>query len=110
MKAVKIEVPSATMPIIGGIIAPPTIEETIKPDNSLVYSGILSIVIEKSRGKIFAKPSPTSEIPINVSINELQKIKRIPLRAVMPVINSNLFGAMCAMIHEPKNLPTKIGR
>ena len=98
------------MPIIGGIIAPPAIEETIKPDNSFVYSGILSIVIEKSRGKIFAKPRPVRKTPINVRIKELQKIKSIPLRAVKPVINSNLFGAIRDMINEPKNLPTNIGK
>jgi len=65
------------MAIIGGIIAPPAIEETIKPDNSLVYSGLLSIVIENRRGKILAKPRPVRKTPINVRIKELQKIKSI---------------------------------
>ena len=91
-------------------MAPPAIEETINPDNSFVYSGILSIVIENKSGKIFAKPSPIRNTPINVRVNELLKINNIPLRAITPVINNNLFGAICDIIHEPKNLPAKIGR
>ena len=110
INANKIEVLSATIPITGGSIAPPAIEETINPDNSFVYSGILSIVIENKSGKIFAKPRPTIKTPIRVRVNELQKISNIPLRAVTPVINNNFFGAICDIINDPKNRPTKIGR
>ena len=110
INANKIEVLSATIPITGGSIAPPAIEETINPDNSFVYSGILSIVIENKSGKIFAKPRPTIKTPIRVRVNELQKISNIPLRAVMPVINNNFLGAICDIINDPKNLPANIGR
>ena len=94
INAVSIEVLSATIPIIGGITAPPAIEETIKPDNSLVRPGILSMVIEKIRGKIFAKPRPASRTPINVSVNELLNIRIIPVSATIPVTSNNFFGTI----------------
>jgi len=60
----KIELLSATTPINRGINAPPIIAVIIKPESSLALFGILSTVIEKTRGKIFAKPKP----PVNIQI------------------------------------------
>ena len=43
---------SAIIPVIGGITAPPTIAVIIRPDISLVLSGNVSIVIEKTSGNL----------------------------------------------------------
>ena len=60
----KTDILSATNPITGGINAPPIIAEIINPESSFALSGILSTVIEKTRGKILAKPKP----PVNMQI------------------------------------------
>lgn len=95
---------------MGGITAPPAIEETIKPDNSLVWLGMLSMVIEKISGKIFANPSPVSRTPTNVKTNELLNINKIPVSATTPVISNNFFGTIRAIINDPKKRPSRIGR
>jgi hypothetical protein len=53
-----VEVASAINPMINGTIAPPTMAVTIRPDNSLILSGIFSTVMLKIKGKILANPNP----------------------------------------------------
>ena len=104
------KVASATMPIKGGIKAPPAIEETIKPESSLVCSGMRSMVMEKINGKMLANPRPMRKMPIKVRENEELKIKLMPTSANSTVKISMRFGAIFAKTNDPRNLPTKIGR
>ena len=48
----------AAKPVSSGTIAAPTIAVVIRPEISLVFSGIRSTQIEKIKGKILAKPTP----------------------------------------------------
>ena len=104
------EVLSATNPIIGGRIAPPTMAVTINPDNSLERSGILSTVIEKISGKILANPRPVSTIPVKVRISIPENNNNKPIIEMITVITRNLFGAKIRKIKPPVNLPIKIGK
>ena len=50
----------AKAPVMSGTMAAPTMAVVIKPEISLVSSGILSTAMEKISGKILAKPIPIS--------------------------------------------------
>ena len=104
------DVRSINIPIMGGIRAPPTIAVTIKPDNSLVRSGILSTVIEKINGKILANPKPTKIMLIKVTTFIFRKISNIPITDMRTVISRNFLGFNQRRIIPPVNLPIRIGK
>ncbi len=82
---------SATAPKITGTNAPPIMAVTIKPEISLLRSGMASIVIENTNGKILAKPKPIMNIAANPII-EVVATKRpnIPSIATRVVTLRNL--------------------
>jgi len=107
---IKIVVLSATNPIMGGSMAPPTIAVTINPESSLDRSGILSTVIEKIKGNIFANPKPVNTIPMNVRNSIPENKNNRPIIEMMTDITKNFFGARILKIIPPVNLPIRIGK
>lgn len=109
-KPIKIEVLSATKPMMGGRNAPPTMAVTINPDNSFDRSGILSTVIENINGKIFANPKPVNTIPANVISSKPENNSNKPITDMITVITRNFFGAKARNIKPPVNLPINMGK
>ena len=83
---------------------------TIKPDNSLVRSGILSTVIAKISGKIFANPKPTNTIPTNVSDNIPDNKASMPTNDVSTVTIKKDLADKKRNNNEPEKRPIRIGK
>ena len=79
----------------------------IKADISLDFSGYLSILREKIRGKIFAEPAATTTIPATAKSVELpEMIKPNPINATMDEIIRNKEDEILFKMSAPKNLDT----
>ena len=94
-----------TIPIIGGIIAPPTIAITSNPDISLALDGILLIAIENTSGKRFPAPKPRIKIAVSAMTSEVEnKIKNAPTIAKIVVTTRKKFGLKNCNKIAPENL------
>ncbi len=80
-------------PIIGGIIAPPTITIINSPDISLDLEGILFIAIEKTNGNRFPAPKPTMKIAEKAIISLVEnRINNVPVKAKIVVVTKKKEG------------------
>ncbi len=100
-----VEVKSETKPIKGGRMAPPTIAVIISPESSFVFSGNLSIVMEKIRGKIFANPSPINKTLIITTVFIPVKRPKRDKTETSDVIKKKFSALIQFKITPPKNLP-----
>ena len=82
----------ATTPMSAGIIAPPTIAMTNKPESSLLRSGIVSIKIEKINGKTLANEIPARNIDTRTTGSDGTKVPRSATTPTSAVDKKNFFG------------------
>lgn len=113
MHKINIDIPKATelvsltQPTISGITAPPDIAIIINPEISLLRTGNLSTVIEKTSGNIFATASPIMKTSTHAIAGDL-KI-RIATKHKIPsteVHKKNLREDIFVSIIAPANVPS----
>lgn len=96
-----------TIPIIGGMIAPPTIAMISSPDISLALEGILFIAMEKTKGNKFPAPNPITKIATCAKISEVESSKkRVPTIASIVVVTRKKVGLKNCNRMAPANLLT----
>ena len=85
----------AAAPVMTGTKAAPTMAVVIRPEISLVFSGILSTQIEKMSGNMLAKPMPM-RMKLNQVVQALYGMnsRMFPSRDTKMVINRKVLGLM----------------
>lgn len=98
----------AAAPVITGTNAAPTMAVVIKPDISLVFSGMRSTAMEKINGNMLAKP-----MPMRMKLNHVVTVlygknnKTLPNKETRMVTNRKVFGLITRKQTPPKKRPTK---